>query len=70
MEKQTQCWPVIIRNGISREGKNLHFILNYSGQGRSVPIDWQGKDLISDKLYKKGEELFLMEWGVAVIEEG
>ena len=69
IEVQSQCWPIIIRNGISQEGKRLQFLLNYSNQNVPVCIGCQGRDLISNKIYKKNEEVLLMEWGVAVIEE-
>lgn len=69
IDRQPQCWPIIIRNGISREGKRLHFILNYSDQNTDVPIDCDGRELLSDKCYKKNEKISLMNWGVAVFEE-
>lgn len=69
IDRQTQCWPIIIRNGISREGKRLHFILNYSDQNIAVPVDCDGRELLSDQCYKKNEKVFLTDWGVAVVEE-
>lgn len=62
-------WPLILRSGETREGKRVHFLLNYSQEENKVPSRWAGTDLLTGKQYRPGEEIALPDWGCAVVEE-
>lgn len=63
-------WPVIFRSGKSQEGKMLHYLLHYSEEERTVPCPFNHvKDLLGDKVYKKGEPIRLGDWDVRILKE-
>lgn len=62
-------WPVIVRSGVTEEGKKVHFLFNYSSEDAEVSSAWSGRDLFTGKTIQKGETLLLSDWGVSVLEE-
>lgn len=64
-----QRWPVIIRSGTA-SGKKLHYILHYSEICREIDCPY-GKvtELLSGKVYEKGEKIPLKDWDVKILEE-
>lgn len=62
-------WPVIIRSGISKDGKGIHFLLNYSDQDVEISSEWKGTEILSGHFLEKEEKIMLPEWGAVVVEE-
>lgn len=63
-------WPVIFRSGENQEGKTLHYILHYSEEERTLPCPFNYvRDLSGDKVYKKGDLIWLGEWDVKILKE-
>jgi beta-galactosidase len=67
---QRAQFPVIIRSGINRDGEAIHFYMNYSGLSRKQEYyHGDGRDLLSDREYARGDSLTLGAWGVCVLKE-
>ena len=62
-------WPLIHRVGTSPAGARLHYLLNYSGEERTVLSRWNGRELLSGNAVSEGDSLTLTDWGVLIIEE-
>ncbi len=63
-------FPVIRRSGVNRQGRNIHYIFNYSGAAREVTYDRrQSEELISGATVKTGDVVKLEPWDVLVMEE-
>lgn len=62
--------PLIVRNGKNRLGHEVHYLFNYSSEGRKWNSPYKASvDLLTGKEYEKGSELCLSDWGVMVLEE-
>lgn len=63
-------WPIIMRSGINEEGKNLHYIFNYSEEGHTLecPVD-VARDLLTGKTYHKTDQMILKDWDVIILED-
>ena len=65
-----QGFPVIHRSGVNKQGKNIRYIFNYSGEAREVAYSYpQAKELISGKAVKTGDSVKLEPWDVLIMEE-
>jgi len=63
-------WPLITKQGTNDFGKKVHFYYNYSGKTETLPYDYPvGKELISNRMIKKGERLTIKPWDVQIVEE-
>lgn len=61
-------WPVTIRSGINRSGKTLHYIFNYSENENSLRCSLDAAtDLLTGRVYHKGETIVLGDWEVVVL---
>lgn len=69
IEVPAERWPVIIKSG-TVSGKKLHYILHYSEMCREIDCPY-GKvtELLSGKVYEKGEKIPLKDWDVKILEE-
>lgn len=69
IEVPAERWPVIIKSG-TVSGKKLHYILHYSEMCREIGCPY-GKvtELLSGKIYEKGERIPLKDWDVKILEE-
>jgi beta-galactosidase len=64
------AWPLIARSGVGREGKKLHYVMNYSEQEQAVTCPYDGAvDLLTGAIYAKGERIFLSDWNLVILEE-
>jgi len=62
--------PVRVKHSIGKDGKNLHFYLNYSGENQSFGYAYgEGTDLLSGRPLARVAEITLGPWGVAIVEE-
>ena len=65
-----QQWPIILKNGISPEGGKLHYILHYSQEAAEVACPYANvMDLLTGKMYQKGDKIFLKDWDVVILQE-
>lgn len=63
-------FPIVLRSGVSGRGRPVHYLLNYSGNSRTVAYPFgAGIDLLSGKTIAAGEPVELGRWGVAIVEE-
>jgi beta-galactosidase len=61
---------VRVKHGQNRQGRTLHFYLNYSGSPQIVPYAYaSGSNLLSQGSVISGQSLLLQPWDVAIVEE-
>ena len=63
-------FPVIIRSGVNRDHKKLHYVLHYSEEETTIfcPYD-QVKNILDGTSYKKGDRIPLKDWDAVILEE-
>jgi len=67
---QQAGFPIIIKSGINKEGRMVHFYLNYSGDCcKQVFYHDSATELLTGKHYTKGDMLEMAPWGVCILEE-
>jgi beta-galactosidase len=63
-------YPLIVRGGVNRYGKALHYYFNYSGSQRKFFYGHgEALDLLTGERVSRGDSVPLEPWGVAVMEE-
>lgn len=63
-------WPLIVRSGVSREGRALHYLFNYSEEERDCLCPWERvTDILAGCTYKKGDKIILQDWDVRILSE-
>lgn len=63
-------WPVTVREGISRFGTKLHFVLNYSEEERTAVCAWDDvRDLLTGDRFRKGEQIRIGDWDLRILED-
>ncbi|TAH25260.1 MAG: beta-galactosidase [Cytophagales bacterium] len=63
-------FPIVSKNSISNQGKQLHFYLNYSDKTQSFIYPYSnGTELLSSKSITSKSNLSIEPWGVKIIEE-
>ena len=61
-------FPVVIKNLISSDGKNINFVFNYDETEKQISCPYDNAtDLITGKTYYKGDVLNLKDWGTAIL---
>jgi beta-galactosidase len=61
---------VRVRHGRNRQGKLLHYYLNFSGLEQAVPYAYgSGTDLLLQSPVRNGQMLKLKAWDLAIVEE-
>lgn len=64
------CWPVIIRSGVNKENKKLHYVLHYREEESVFICPYpKATDILNGLSYKKGDRIRLKDWDVIVLEE-
>jgi beta-galactosidase len=62
--------PVKVRHGRNRQGKLLHYYLNFSGEQQAVSYPYaSGTELLTRTAVTQGETLKLRPWDLAIISE-
>ena len=62
-------FPVIIKRGVNREGKQIVYYLNYSGKEQTVTHrDGSGMELTGGKTVASGETLTIGPWDLRIVE--
>ena len=67
-----QALPATVRvkHGTNRNGKILHFYLNYSSAPQTITFAYgAGTELLSQKTVGSGQQLTLQPWDAAIVEE-
>ena len=67
-----QALPATVRvkHGTNRNGKTLHFYLNYSSAPQTFPFAYgAGTELLSQKAVGSGQQMSLQPWDAAIVEE-
>ncbi|BDD01260.1 beta-galactosidase (plasmid) [Persicobacter psychrovividus] len=68
-DAQSLTFPITVKKGVNRAGKNIHYVFNYSAEQKTIQYPFAaGKELLSGKKVKKNSELKLAPWGVAIVE--
>jgi beta-galactosidase len=68
---QDLAFPLIVRSGVNRYGRTIHYYFNYSGEARSFVYPHAAAvELLSGKGVEMGETVSLEPWGLVVMEEG
>lgn len=62
-------YPVTLRECVTKEGKQVHFLMNYSSSRAAVRSTWSGMDLLTGRSYQAGEEIVLDDWDVCILKE-
>jgi len=62
--------PVRVKHGTNRQGKVLHYYLNYSSDPQNVQYPYKaGQDLLTNSPIAASQSLTLKPWDLAIIEE-
>jgi beta-galactosidase len=62
--------PVRVKHGTSRDGKTIHYYLNYSADPQKVTYSYgAGSDLLSGEAISPSGEVILKPWDLAIVEE-
>ena len=62
-------FPVIIKRGVNREGKQIVYYFNYSGKEQTVTHrDGSGMELTGGKTVASGETLTIGPWDLRIVE--
>jgi len=67
-----QSLPASVRtkHGTNRNGKTIHYYLNYSGNSQKVTYPYEsGSELLSGELVAQSQEIVLKPWDLAIVEE-
>jgi beta-galactosidase len=63
-------FPVIMRGGVNKFGREVRYYFNYSAQEQSFRYSYpSATDVLSGKKVEKGEVVKLEPWGVTILEE-
>jgi beta-galactosidase len=61
---------VLVRHGVNRLGKPLHYYFNYSGEPKSFAYSYTaGKDLLTGATVTHSQSLTLKPWDLEIVEE-
>ncbi len=67
---QELAFPLIVRSGVNRYGRAVHYYFNYSGEARSFVYPYgQAGELLTERKVEMGETVLLQPWGLVVLEE-
>ncbi len=62
--------PIKVRHGQNRQGRLLHYYLNFSGEEQSFSYPYgNGSELLTNTLLRQGQTLKLHPWDLAIIAE-
>ena len=67
---QSLHFPIILRSGVNTEGRQLHYVLNYSATPQTLAYPFgSGTDLLTGHAVAANKALTLPEWGAVIVEE-
>jgi hypothetical protein len=60
-----------VKHGINRQGKKLHYYLNYSSHEQSFQYPYAaGQDILTGTAIAPNQNISIKPWDVAIVEEG
>ncbi|NIJ30924.1 beta-galactosidase [Sphingomonas insulae] len=62
-------YPIIVRGGTLKDGKDVRYILNYSATAQQVTVPGGGTELLGGRTITAGQRIALPAWGVAIVEQ-
>jgi len=63
-------FPIIVRSGVNRRGRAIHYLLNYSPETHTIVNPFTASaDLLSGNQAPAGGRVELGPWGVAILTE-
>jgi beta-galactosidase len=67
---QKLSYPIIVRSGVNTKGKAIHYIFNYSDDGKVAGYPFKdGVELLTKKSVQYNDSLEIEPWGVKIVEE-
>jgi beta-galactosidase len=61
---------VHVKHGVNREGKQLHYYLNYSSEAKTLTYTYAaGQDLLTSTVVASNQSINLKPWDLVIIEE-
>lgn len=67
---QELAWPLIVKSGVNRYGRTVHYYFNYSDSVRHFFYPYGAAiDVLTGRPVGKGEGVTLEPWGLLVVEE-
>ncbi|HEV2350597.1 MAG TPA: beta-galactosidase [Terriglobia bacterium] len=61
---------VRVKHGVNRQGRTLHYYLNYSGDPQTLTYTYAaGSNLLTQNAVGKGQTITLQPWDLAIVEE-
>lgn len=61
-------FPLIVRRGVNQEGREITYLLNYSGSPQTAAVPAGGQELLSGRQVAEGEMLTIPAWDLAIVE--
>jgi beta-galactosidase len=62
--------PVRVKHGTNRNGKTIHYLMNYSSDPQTFTYPYgAGEDLLTQRAVARSEKLTLKPWDLAIVEE-
>ena len=61
-------FPVIVRQGINRQGKQITYYMNFSDKEQRIQIQVEGTELFSGEYISGDREIALPPWDVKILE--
>jgi beta-galactosidase len=63
-------FPLILRSGVNRRGRALHYTFNYSATPQTIAYPFSaGTELLSSKATSQGARVDVAPWGVDIVED-
>jgi beta-galactosidase len=61
---------VRVKHGLGRDGRNLHYYLNYSSQPATLTYAYAaGRDLLTGNLLAPGQRVEVAPWDLIIVKE-
>jgi beta-galactosidase len=62
---------VRVKHGVSHDGRNLHYYLNYSGSPTTLTYSYvSGADLLTGRSLVTGQQTIVAPWDLVIVKEG
>jgi beta-galactosidase len=62
--------PVRVKHGVNRDGKTIHYYLNYSSDPQTFTYGYgAGEELLTQASVARSQKLTLKPWDLAIVEE-
>ncbi|MCI4591613.1 beta-galactosidase [Sphingobium sp. BYY-5] len=62
-------FPIIVRGGTLKDGRQVHYLLNYSATPQHISATGDGTELLSARKIARGQQIDLAPWDVAIIQD-